>query len=152
MANPLKGQVAVKVGGRDLILAFSVEAVINLEDHLGMTVLEIGAMVPKIRTHRFLRAWLWAALIEHQSDDTGHPEFSVRQAGELFLEDGAGALGLALIQAWGACWPIVVEGEADGDRPPTPSRPTTDAAAGTGKASSRSGASSGSGRRKASGG
>lgn len=142
MSNPIKGEVPLTIGGRDLILNFTVDAICKLEGRLGLTPREIGAKILTDDGIVFLRNLFWAALVEHQ------PELNVRQAGELIRAAAFEGVdpSLKIIEAWALSWPLPrptpPEGEdaESGDaRPPT--RPTTAAPRGTGSATSGSGKS-----------
>lgn len=82
MANPQKGEVEFDAGGQKWTLAFSVNALCELEDELGMGVNEIAEQMGDVKKMRikFMRAVLWAGLRDH------HPEIDLKTAGELIRE------------------------------------------------------------------
>ena len=99
MANPVKGQVALRVDGRTLILEFSIDALCQLEQHMGMTASEIIGKLGVDDSLTFKRDLLWGGLREH------HPELDLRQAGELLRQRGGAAAGAKVIEAYLAAWP-----------------------------------------------
>lgn len=70
MANPHKGEVSFKAGDDEYILSFSANALAELEDKLGMSVVEIGDLMndPKKLRMKNVRSIFWAGLLDHQPD------------------------------------------------------------------------------------
>lgn len=117
MVDSTKGEVAVKLSdGREVTLAFDVNAFIDIAEHLGMEVPEV---VAKLRDKKnppglkFQRAVMWGGLQKH------HPELTIRDAGEIMVEAAE-----AMAKSIGAAMP---EGEREADDevetdPPMPRR------------------------------
>lgn len=84
MANAHKGDVSFDVAGKTYTLRFSVDALCQLEDQLGMGFPAIVLSMQNPKTLRLgtARAVLWAGLIEH------HPDIDVKAAGELMVAGG----------------------------------------------------------------
>lgn len=93
MSNPLKGEATVDLeDGRKLVLAFDVNAWIDIEEEVGMKTPEIiKALQDKDNPPglAFQRAIIWGGLRKH------HPEMSIRDAGEIMVE-AAEAMAKAL--------------------------------------------------------
>jgi hypothetical protein len=70
MANPVKGEVAFEVEGRDYKLVLDFNALCEVEDVLGADGMDLAR--PKA-----IRAIFWAALLRH------HPDVTVQDAGDL---------------------------------------------------------------------
>lgn len=101
MANPHRGEVAIQVGGVPYTLRFSINALCELEDHLGQGINAVAAMMAdpeKIRL-KTLRAVFWAALIDH------HPNIDVRAAGDLLAEAGAANVMEKIAEAFSKAFP-----------------------------------------------
>lgn len=134
MTNPIKGQVAVVLGGLQLTLEFTIDAICALEGRLDEPATAIMARLTRDNTMTFLRALLWAALREN------HPGYTEKMAGELIRLPGGDQLKTKVVQAFFAAWPDAEDAPAD--PPPRPTRKIRTAdPAGAGRGSSRSGAS-----------
>jgi hypothetical protein len=134
MANAVRGETDVVVGGRTLTLSFSVNTICEMETRFPDKSLEdLGRWLTTSPSVAMKRTMLFHALRDH------HPEMDERTAGELLVCDENTELLYGLVKAWGACWPIpkAEDANAPADPPPPPA-----AEAGTGPASSASGASS----------
>lgn len=118
MANRHKGDVSVKVGEREFIFRFSIDALCQLEEQTGKTIIEIGQILNSGRIGVTLtRSLVWAALREH------HPEITLKEAGEM-LPDMGGAVGAMgpITQAFGAAFP---ERSGKQENPPKPDQDGT---------------------------
>jgi hypothetical protein len=90
MANSLNGVVEFTVGAkgeeRTFKLCFSINAICELEDRTGKTLMQIGEHMKEVGVAgikmSMVRDILYAGLIEHQ------PNISVKEAGELITEAG----------------------------------------------------------------
>lgn len=148
MTNALLGDVAATLGGRDLVLNYSVHAVTRLEALFGQTVDEIGKRWRTDKSLAFIRGMFWGAVLERQPEfDTTTDEGGVRRAGELLRLSGGAELPMLLVEAWALSWPVPPSEEA-APADPRP-RPET-AVPGIGESSSASGSRTTSGRRKSS--
>lgn len=95
MANPARGEVALRVGDEDFILKFSTNAICQVEERLDKGLNTIIANMERVTT---VRALLWAGLLAHR------PDTSIGQAGEIIDRAGMApvteALGKALALAF----------------------------------------------------
>ena len=74
MANPHRGEVSLLAGGKTYTLAYTINAVCELEAMLGRSLPEIVADMSHMNV---LRAVLWAGLRRH------HKNLTVEDAGDL---------------------------------------------------------------------
>lgn len=79
MANPARGEVALKVGDLDYTLKFSTNAICELEDHLNRGLNEIVSDLERLSV---VRALLWAGL------RSNHPELTLKMAGDIIDKCG----------------------------------------------------------------
>jgi len=79
MANQNRGEVTLPVGDKEYKLAFSVNALCELEDALDMPVAKIGELLNDSANLRMgtVRKVIWAALRDH------HEEIDLKEAGKL---------------------------------------------------------------------
>ena len=126
MANKLRGEVPFQVEGQDYTLSFGINSLCALEDKLGKTVTEIGALFGSNMGIRELRAVFWAGLQDH------HEGTSEQQAGKLMTALGAARAGEVIGEAFVAAFPEAAGGKAG---------PRKGRGAGTGSGSSKAGAS-----------
>lgn len=133
LANPIRGQVAVP--GGDLILSYSANALVTLEQELDAKVEEIGELLlgPGAGL-KDLRTIFWCGLLDHQPDTT------VVDAGLLMTEVGFDRVGELVGRAYIGAFP---QPKAGGGAPVADPRK---AAAGAGPRSSKPGRTSGSTR------
>jgi hypothetical protein len=103
MANPSRGSVAFQVGERAYTMSFSVNALCELEDHLGMPVAQIASGMEKAENVRMstVRALIWAGLRDH------HPDTQLKDAGALATEAGIPACMEAIGKAFALAFPEV---------------------------------------------
>lgn len=82
MANANRGEVEIEVDGKKYVLRFSANALCDLEDALGMSILQITSMIsdPAQIRMKMVRALLWAGLREK------HPDLTILQAGDIVQE------------------------------------------------------------------
>jgi hypothetical protein len=69
MANSIKGEVAFQVEGATWKASFSVNALCELEEALGLPVNEIGKIMTANMSMKHLRAVFWATLLDHHGVD-----------------------------------------------------------------------------------
>jgi hypothetical protein len=111
MANAVRGETDVVVGGRTLTLSFSVNTICEMETRFPDKSLEdLGRWLTTSPSVAMKRTMLFHALRDH------HPEMDERTAGELLVCDENTELLYGLVKAWGACWPIPKA--EDAKRPP----------------------------------
>jgi hypothetical protein len=79
MANPLKGEVDFPVGDETYRLRLSINEIIQVEDLLGVGIIQIANMFNDVEALKAgsVRAVLWAALREH------HPDVDLLKAGDI---------------------------------------------------------------------
>lgn len=131
MANPLKGEVSFPVGEETFTLAYTINALIVLEERLDMSVVEIGKRLNEEGRLGFLRALFWAGLIERQ------PSMTEVGAGTLLQAYGPQEARAKILDAFIAAFPkAAAEGVAEGEAGPQKA-----ARRGTGRRSSSSGTS-----------
>lgn len=89
MANAAKGEVTITAGGETYRLAFTTNAMCEVEDATGKSINAVLAEMsnPERVGIRELRLLLWASLTEH------HPDITIRDAGRICDEIGAGGVG-----------------------------------------------------------
>lgn len=106
MANAQKGEVTLQAGGETYRLAYTTNAMCELEDAAGEP---LGRIVDKLSDKEnppglsTLRLLLWAALIEHQEDMT------VKGAGRICDEIGMDVVGGVISQTLAAAFPEATE-------------------------------------------
>ncbi|MFC5371398.1 hypothetical protein ACFPIF_02465 [Brevundimonas faecalis] len=74
MANPLKGEVQFTAGENSYTLAFPINSIITLEEHLGFGVTQLGVQMQDGARMGMIRTMFWAGLIAHHhvsEEDTG---------------------------------------------------------------------------------
>jgi len=122
MANPIKGEVDFPVGDKTYRLRLSINEVIEVEDILGLGIIQIANMFNDVNALRAstVRAVLWGALREH------HPEIDLLAAGDIMGEARLLPTIQHVAEALQAAFP-----KAEDKEDPSPKR----GRAGTGKAS-----------------
>jgi len=113
MANPHRGAVALQAGKSAFTLSFSVNALCELEDALGLPVAKIAAGMndPENVRLKTVRALVWAALRDH------HEEISLKEAGEIINDAGIPACMEKIGQAFQLAFPDQPEAQEEGARP-----------------------------------
>jgi hypothetical protein len=132
MANPVRGQVPLLLGGLAFTLEFTIDAICALEAETGETAQELFRSIQSNTSLGFLRKLMWAALLEH------HPGYTLKAAGELLRLPGGQHAAAALVQAFVSAWPDPEEA-AEGEARPRKRRKAA-APDGTGPSSTSSGA------------
>lgn len=108
MANPQRGEAAIRSDGQEYTLAFNHNALCILEDRFDKPISEIGQRLQAGIGVRDLRTILWVGLRKH------HGELTEEQVGEIM--DGMGGLeqvGEALGKAMAAAF--ARKGRAEGE-------------------------------------
>ncbi|WEX07370.1 GTA-gp10 family protein [Chelativorans sp. AA-79] len=84
MANPIRGEVTLQAGDEAFTLSFSVNAIVELEDHLDLPVSKIANLLndPENVRMKTVRALIWAALRDH------HEHVTIIEAGKLATRVG----------------------------------------------------------------
>ncbi|RUT32644.1 hypothetical protein EMQ25_05725 [Arsenicitalea aurantiaca] len=110
MANPIKGEVELEAGDQVYTLRLSVNAIVELEDALGIGINQIAGKFSDTANMRLgdWRTMLWAALRDR------HPETSMEMAGDVLTEAGVPAVVAALGQAMQLAFPTA---KKEPDRP-----------------------------------
>ena len=125
--NPIKGQVSFEADGEPFVLQYTINSLCILEDHLKMTVGQIGEKMGQEMSITFLRSVFWVGLLAH------HPDIGEVDAGELIPVVGPDKVGEMIGEAFVKAFPAPTKGAANGAARPRK------APAGTGKISSAGG-------------
>lgn len=108
MSN-VRGIVKFEAGGSTYSLQYSINALVALEEDLGVTVAEIGTKLSgkdgKQVGLKDMRTLFRCGLIEHWPD--GEP--TVKQAGSLMTDVGLGPVAELIGEAFAAAFPDAVE-------------------------------------------
>src|SRR5687767_6768190 len=99
MANRVKGEVPFEVDGQPYTLSFGINSLCALEDRLGKTVAEIGALFGGSMGLRDLRAVFWAGLQDR------HAGLTELDAGRVMTDLGAKRAGELIGEAFLAAFP-----------------------------------------------
>lgn len=101
MANPNRGEVALKVGDLEYKLSFSINAICELEDAMDMPVAQIADRLNDTENIRMslIRTVVWAALRDH------HDDVSVKEAGHIASTVGVPAVMEAIGKAFMLAFP-----------------------------------------------
>lgn len=119
-ANRVKGEATFEVGGRSYVLAFTVNAMCEVEYILNLSTDRILSALVRSPPLHIVRALLWGGLRQH------HPDIDLPAAGDLIEEAGGAGVALEKIgAALIAAFPDVKGGEET-------ARPRKGARAGTG--------------------
>lgn len=107
MANPNRGEVALKVGDLEYKLSFSVNAICELENAMDKPMSEIVASMNEAMRMSTLRTVVWAGLQDH------HEGTTLKEAGKIASDAGIAAISDAIGEAFALAFP-----EADGNANP----------------------------------
>lgn len=119
MANAVKGEAVIKVGGQDYTLVFTANALCEVEYILDKSTEQILLALTRSPPIHVIRALLWGGLRKY------HPDADLIACGDLIEEMGGSAAALQMVgKALSAGLP-----EPAGD---DPGRPRKGARAGTG--------------------
>lgn len=125
MANPQKGEASIKVGEREYVLAFNINAMCEVEYVLNLSTDQILRTLASSPPLHVVRALLWGGLRHHHSD------VDLICAGSLIEEMGGPGLALDGIgKALVSAFP---------DAKDEPANPRKGATAGTGRRSLKRG-------------
>jgi hypothetical protein len=108
MANPHKGEVLLQAGEDSYKLSFSVNALCELEEAMGLNVTQIGKRLSGDVALKDVRLLLWAGLLDH------HPGIDLRKAGIIMTIATPQVVGAAIGEAFQKAFPQ----EDAGARPP----------------------------------
>lgn len=96
MANPARGEVALRAAETDYTIKFSTNAICEVEDRLDKGLNTIIANMERVTT---VRALLWAGLRAH------HPDMTLAGAGEIIDRVGMAPVTEAIGKALTAAFP-----------------------------------------------
>jgi hypothetical protein len=96
-----KGEVSIEADGKRYTLAFSINALCELEDKLGESVADIGSLAAKGKRFSTIRTVFWAGLHDH------HPDLTLQDAGKIISAMGIEAADAAVAEAFGLAFPEV---------------------------------------------
>lgn len=101
MANRLKGEVEIKAGDKTYVLRLSINAIVEIEGLLGLSINEVAASLadPERVKVGTLRAIVWGGLRQH------HPALTLAEAGEIIGEAGIAQIGDVIGQAFNVAFP-----------------------------------------------
>lgn len=114
MANPNRGEVVLFSGAKEYVLSFSINALCELEDLLGSSVIEIAAQLNDRSAIQMktIRAMVWAGLRDK------HSECSLTDAGTIITQAGVPETLAAIGSAFSAAFPDApAEAKGSGSRP-----------------------------------
>lgn len=98
MSNTLKGEVGFAADGRELTLVYSINAIIALEEELGVPITRIGEVLSEENfSYKNARTFFWAGLIEYHDIALDHAgtimsEIGMDQAIKLATESLAASM------------------------------------------------------------
>jgi hypothetical protein len=101
MANKLKGEVGFDVDGARYTLAFSINALCELEEKLGGAVVDLGTMMTGGKRFSTMRSVFWCGLTEH------HPELTEKEAGKIMTAIGFNKADALIGEAFALAFPEV---------------------------------------------
>lgn len=126
MANPHRGEVALKSGGKVYTLLFDINTLCEIEEALDVPLSQMGAVLNDGAKLSTIRTMVWAGLQNH------HPEIDLKAAGAIIAGADLAEVSKAIGEGLVAALPKSEGGAANpGPRP----APTKKARAGTGKRS-----------------
>lgn len=117
MANQERGELGFECGERRFVLKYSVNALCELEDALGMSIRQFASLFKEPDSIRLkqVRAAMWSGLLEKQ------PGITQQQAGaiieEITMMRAMDLVGQAMKAAFGFADSSVSEAEGDADPP-----------------------------------
>lgn len=112
MANPHKGEVELIAGDETYRLRFSINAMVELEDHFDMGITELGDLMgdpTKFRLKTF-RKIVWAGLTDN------HDNLSESEVGEIISLAGIPATTQAIQKAFSEAFPQSEAGDKENPR------------------------------------
>lgn len=114
MANPNRGQVALKAGDGEYMLSYSVNSLCELEDALDLPIASIITTMqnPEKLRMKFIRALMWAGLQDR------HDEVSITDAGLIITDVGIKSAMEAVQQAFKLAFPDAPKGVKAPKNPP----------------------------------
>lgn len=114
MANPNRGQVALKSGDREYMLSYSVNSLCELEDELELPIASIVTTMqnPEKLRMKYVRALMWAGLQDR------HDDVSIIDAGLIIGDVGMQSAMEAIRQAFKLAFPDAPKGAKTPKNPP----------------------------------
>lgn len=112
MANPIRGEVDVKVGEDNFTLVFTINAIVELEEKLGKPISEIAGGMGANVSFSLLRTLFWAGLQDRHG-------LSETEAGALMQEIGFVKASELVTQAFGRAFPEAQRGGRPRQAPAT---------------------------------
>lgn len=111
MANQQRGEVSFEASGKTWTMRVGTEAMCQIEDLTGKSIVEIGKLLSdeKTATVTLLRTVFCGALQEH------HEGITLRECSKLMDDVGVDVIGQKIGKAFAAAFPKAKEGRA---RPP----------------------------------
>ncbi|MFN9438464.1 MAG: GTA-gp10 family protein [Brevundimonas sp.] len=103
MANPIRGEVGVKVGEETYTLVFTINAIVELEERLGKPISEIAGGMGSNVSFSLLRTLFWAGLQDRHG-------LSEVEAGNLMQEIGFAEASKLVTQAFARAFPEAQRG------------------------------------------
>lgn len=98
MANPHKGEVALKSNGKVYTLLFDINTICEIEQALDASISELGDVLSEGAKLSTIRVMIWAGLQHH------HPGLSLQDAGHVIagsdMKEMSQALGQGLASAF----------------------------------------------------
>ena len=130
MANKYKGEVAFEAGGQPLVIRFSANAIVGVEDAFDKTIQDVGAMLSDSKTLRMstIKRIFCIGLIDHYAES--ETPYNDASAAAIFARLSPSEATTILTQAFTAAFDSGEKAECD-KNPPTPG----DLTAGSGPAS-----------------
>lgn len=114
MANPKDTSVSINLGGKEYKMGYDFNALAELEDKLGRSMLEAGAM--NFKSVKEIRYFVWASLLKDS------PNITVQEAGALITPGNMAEVTKKLVEAQGSSIPDPEESKEGAD--PTPASPS----------------------------
>jgi hypothetical protein len=118
MANKHRGEVALEADGKTFKIAFSINAMCELEDLLNRSIVEVMTELEGARENfarlriKTVRAIVWASLRDH------HPESTMEDAGDIVTAAGVPAVMAKIAEAIILAFPPQSAGSAEGKGKP----------------------------------
>lgn len=88
MANPLKGEVELKIGDKTMVLCFPSNRIVEVETMLDQDIIAIGQSIASRPSYGTIRTLLWGAMLEHS------PKATLMDAGAVMDECEGGLQGI----------------------------------------------------------
>lgn len=99
MANKLRGEVGFEADGKSYTLAFSINALCQMEDRIGVSVADVGTALSGKRRYSTLRSLFWCALCDY------HPGLTEQDAGRIMAAIGTNKADALVAEAFKLAFP-----------------------------------------------